>query len=96
MGGRPPANGSTPWTDRAGRGERRKDTELWILSVKRVLAAAASALVWQRRHFSHALKDPGGQEGFRRAALLTPIAHISVSNTGTSSPFSFPVHLLLQ
>lgn len=45
-----------------GGGELRKDTVVWILSIKRFLAAAASALVWQRRHLSHALKIQKGQE----------------------------------
>jgi len=45
-----------------GGSELRKDTVDWILSIKWLLAAAASALVWQRRHLSHVLKIQNGQE----------------------------------
>lgn len=87
-------------------GELRKDTVVWIFSMKRFLAAAASALVWQRWHLSHALKIQKGQE-MEGSVMLhctrwcshwaathiydIPALHIQV----TSSPLSFPGYLLV-
>lgn len=58
-----------------GGGELRKDTVVWILSVKRFLAAAASALVWQRRLLSHALKIQKGQDVEELCCAMKDSAH---------------------
>lgn len=67
-----------------GGGELRKDTVVWIPSIKRFLAAAASAFVWRRQHLSHALKIQKGQEVEELRSFVPDSAHTELRQTNVT------------